>query len=385
MPGRNWYAPAAAEPWELRRPVVAARSRSRAHGCTELDHPIDPPELADRACAAADRRERLRRTPRGSPFGLDVLRNAAIARAGAGALKRQPSVGDARNSAGPSHIWAKRRSAAPHGGCRVSRRSTCSVSVGAATATLAATDTTQSGAAMSIDRSAHRWCSFRWCVHGARAERVGLWEGEARRPEGLHEVQLLGEHANGARPDDSAGEQGIHHCARIPRQHVIAEFGTAEGDGRGTPPVPSPRVGPADAVVIGAGPNGLVAANLLADAGWRVARARGAARARRRGPQRRAHASRASCTTSSAPSTRSGIASPVHAGARPARRTGCAGDARRSCSRTRRADGRCAVLSTDGRRDRAIARRSTRPATATRGATSTPSYERIVRSAARTR
>ena len=37
-----------------------------------------------------------------------------------------------------------------------------------------------------------------------------------------------------------------------------------------------------DAVVIGAGPNGLVAANVLADAGWERARARGAAGAGRR-------------------------------------------------------------------------------------------------------
>ena len=43
----------------------------------------------------------------------------------------------------------------------------------------------------------------------------------------------------------------------------------------------------ADAVVIGAGPNGLVAANALVDAGWDVVRARGAGRGRRRRAQRR--------------------------------------------------------------------------------------------------
>ena len=43
----------------------------------------------------------------------------------------------------------------------------------------------------------------------------------------------------------------------------------------------------ADAVVIGAGPNGLVAANALVDAGWDVVRAGGQRRGRRRGAQRR--------------------------------------------------------------------------------------------------
>ena len=44
-----------------------------------------------------------------------------------------------------------------------------------------------------------------------------------------------------------------------------------------------------DAVVIGAGPNGLVAANLLADRGWSVTVLEAAPRARRRGPLGRAH------------------------------------------------------------------------------------------------
>ena len=61
---------------------------------------------------------------------------------------------------------------------------------------------------------------------------------------------------------------------------------------------------PNDAVVIGAGPNGLVAANLLADAGWEVVVVE-ASPARRRGAHRRATSTPASSTTSSARSTRS--------------------------------------------------------------------------------
>ena len=64
-----------------------------------------------------------------------------------------------------------------------------------------------------------------------------------------------------------------------------------------------------DAVVIGAGPNGLVAANLLADAGWSVLvleaqpTVGGAVRSDR-------ECTRSSCTTRSARSTRLAAASP---------------------------------------------------------------------------
>ena len=122
-------------------------------------------------------------------------------------------------------------------------------------------------------------------------------------------------------------------------------------------------------------PNGLVAANLLADAGWSVRRARGRARARRRGPQRRADRARASCTIGSAPSTRSRVASPVHPVARRSRSTGCGGAGRRSCSPTpppTAAARCCRRISTRPRRHST----RTHPATATRGASSITRWQR---------
>ena len=66
-----------------------------------------------------------------------------------------------------------------------------------------------------------------------------------------------------------------------------------------------------DAVVIGAGPNGLVAANALADAGWDVLVLEASDDGRRRGPQRRGDRAGLPSPTCSARSTRWRAASPV--------------------------------------------------------------------------
>ena len=93
---------------------------------------------------------------------------------------------------------------------------------------------------------------------------------------------------------------------------------------------PTGRRQSADAVVVGAGHNGLVAANLLADAGWDVVVLEATARPRRRGPLRRGHRARL-------PQRPVQLVLPARvrlAGAarpRPRRATGCAGGTPRTC------------------------------------------------------
>ena len=92
------------------------------------------------------------------------------------------------------------------------------------------------------------------------------------------------------------------------------------------------------------GPNGLVAANVLADAGWDVVVLE-ASRDRRRGALRRGHRAR----LPQRPVQRVLPAGGRVAGAArpgPGASTGCAGGTRRTCWRMRCADGRAAVLST---------------------------------------
>ncbi len=124
-----------------------------------------------------------------------------------------------------------------------------------------------------------------------------------------------------------------------------------------------------DAVVIGAGPNGLVAANLLADAGWRVEVLEAQARARRRGQERRA-SSRASSTTTSAPSTRSPPPRRRCAGSSSSG-TACAGPrpARARASRRGRHAAPCSRATSTRRAPRST---PSRRATATPGASSSP-------------
>ncbi len=124
-----------------------------------------------------------------------------------------------------------------------------------------------------------------------------------------------------------------------------------------------------DAVVIGAGPNGLVAANLLADRGWSVTVRRSRARARRRGALGRADGARVrQRPVQRVLSVRDGVAGDSRVaprGVRPAVAPG-AGRARASGERRHLPD------PLDGhRRDRGLARRMLVPATVTRGAVST--------------
>ena len=139
------------------------------------------------------------------------------------------------------------------------------LSDGAATATPAASTTTQSGATMSNIRfRIGRVLSGCGCLT-ARAPRDG-WFGEGDTgPGGLHGrwapgsnlvVAFAGAFSRGEAAAPVHGANG-RNCTLGPNTPTCQGCGTVRPVG-------------ADAVVIGAGPNGLVAANLLADAGWQV-------------------------------------------------------------------------------------------------------------------
>ena len=102
-----------------------------------------------------------------------------------------------------------------------------------------------------------------------------------------------------------------------------------------------------DAVVVGAGPNGLVAANLLADAGWSVVVLEASRAPRRRGPQRRrppgARLHRR--PVQRLLPARGGVVRAARDAARGAR--AAAGCTRRRCSRTPSTTGAPRVLSRD--------------------------------------
>ena len=79
-------------------------------------------------------------------------------------------------------------------------------------------------------------------------------------------------------------------CAGLPHRRGPTPGVDGTGRERGPDPMAAPEV--VDAVVIGAGPNGLVAANALADAGWDVLLVEAVRTRRGRRPQRHRHRSR---------------------------------------------------------------------------------------------
>ena len=126
----------------------------------------------------------------------------------------------------------------------------------------------------------------------------------------------------------------------------------------------------ADAVVIGAGPNGLVAANILADAGWDVVVLE--AEPEPGGAVRTAELTRAGLR----PRPLQRLLSARGRARRTSRRsssrgTGCAGGARRRVVAHPARDGTCARCSRATSRRRARRSTPSRPATATPGASST--------------
>ena len=129
----------------------------------------------------------------------------------------------------------------------------------------------------------------------------------------------------------------------------------------------SPGAESADAVVIGAGHNGLVAANLLADAGWDVLVLEAHGDAGRRGALRPRSPPPATSATSTARSTRSAYASPVLRGLRARPSTGCAGGTRPDVLAHLLPDGRAAVLNRDPDGHRGLAGAVRRRATASAG------------------